>query len=152
MRVQRQCVIDADRASVWKVVSDPGCYPEFMASLERWETITEGAGLGARYTVHWKIGSVPIGGVVEVVEFDEARDLAWIGITGVSLRGRFRLRDCGDGRTKITFRLAYESAGGVLGLIADRVAARQVGRNMTETLKNLRRMVEATAFEVPGAG
>ena len=42
MRVQRQCVIDADRDTVWKVVSDPDCYPEFMASLERWETVTEG--------------------------------------------------------------------------------------------------------------
>jgi uncharacterized membrane protein len=143
MRVERQCVIDADRDTVWKVVSDPLCYPEFMASLERWETLSEGPmRLGARYTVHWKVGSVPIGGVVEVIEFNPARELAWIGITGVSLRGRFRLRGCDDGRTKLSFRLAYESAGGLLGLIADRVAARQVGRNMTETLKNLRRMVE----------
>jgi uncharacterized membrane protein len=143
MRVERLRVIDADRHAVWKVVSDPDCYPEFMASLERWETVTEGpVRLGARYTVHWKIGSVPIGGVVEVVDFDPARDLAWIGITGVSLRGRFRLRDTDDGRTNLTFRLAYESAGGILGLIADRVASRQVGRNMTETLKNLNRMVE----------
>jgi hypothetical protein len=60
----------------------------------------------------------------------------------VSLRGRFRIRDNGDGHTKVTFRRAYESAGNRLGLIADRVAARQVGRNMTETLKNLKRMVE----------
>jgi uncharacterized membrane protein len=143
MRVERLGVIDADRHAVWKVVSDPDCYPEFMASLERWETVTEGpVRLGARYTVHWKIGSVPIGGVVEVVDFDPARDLAWIGITGVSLRGRFRLRDTDDGRTNLTFRLAYESAGGILGLIADRVASRQVGRNMTETLKNLKRIVE----------
>ena len=144
MRVERRCVIDADRDTVWKVVSDPGCYPEFMASLERWETLTDGpARLGARYTVHWKVGSVPIGGVVEVVEFDEPRDLSWIGITGVSQRGRFRLRDTDDGRTNLTFRLAYESAGNVLGLIADRVAARQVGRNMGQTLKNLQRMVES---------
>ncbi len=48
----------------------------------------------------------------------------------------------GDGHTKVIFRLAYESAGNLLGLIADRVAARQVGRNMTETLKNLKQMVE----------
>jgi uncharacterized membrane protein len=144
MRVQRQCVVEADRDTVWKVVSDPDCYPQFMASLERWEPEREGLmEKGARYTVHWKIGSVPIGGVVEVSEFDQARDLAWIGISGVSLRGRFRIRDCGDGRTKVIFRLAYESAGNLLGLIADRVAARQVGRNMSETLKNLRRMVEA---------
>ena len=143
MRVQRQCVIDADRDRVWKAVSDPGCYPEFMASLERWETLTDGpAGLSARYTVHWKVGSVPIGGTVEVVEFDEPRELSWIGIMGVSQRGRFRLRETDDGRTKVTFRLSYESAGNVLGLIADRVAARQVGRNMSKTLNNLRQLVE----------
>lgn len=143
MRVQRQCVIDADRDQVWKVVSDPGCYPEFMASLERWEMLTDSpAGLGSRYTVHWKVGSVPIGGTVEVVEFDAPREVSWIGITGVSQRGRFRLRDTGDGRTKVTFRLSYESAGNLLGLIADRVAARQVGRTMSRTLTNLRRMVE----------
>jgi uncharacterized membrane protein len=92
--------------------------------------------------VHWKVGSVPIGGVIEIVELDRARDLAWIGITGITLRGRFRLRDAGGGRTKVTFRLAYEAPGGLLGLIADRVAARQVGRIMSETLKRLRALVE----------
>jgi len=143
MRVERQLVVDADRDTVWKVVSDPDCYPSFISSLRRWEPRTSGpARVGSRYTVLWKVGPVPIGGVVEVVEFDPARDVAWIGITGVSLRGRFRLRDSDDGRTRITFRLAYESAGGILGLIADRVAARQVGRNMSETLKNLREKVE----------
>jgi uncharacterized membrane protein len=136
-------VIDADRDAVWKVVSDPGCYPEFMASLERWETDTDGpAGAGSRYTVHWKIGSVPIGGTIELVEFDPPGELTWVGITGVSQRGRFRLRQTDDGRTKVTFRLSYESAGNLLGLIADRVAAREVTRNMAQTLKNLRRMVE----------
>lgn len=143
MRVQRQCVIAADRDTVWKVVSDPGCYPEFMASLNRFETLSDGpAGLGARYTVHWKVGSVPIGGTVEVVEFDPPRELSWSALTGVSQRGRFRLRDTDTGRTKVTFRLSYESAGNVLGLIADRVAARQVGRNMSRTLVNLRKIVE----------
>lgn len=143
MRVERRCVVDADRETVWKVVTDPNCYPEFISSLERWETISEGPmHIGSRYTVHWKIGSVPIGGVVEVIEFDPARDLAWIGITGVSQRGRFRLRDAGDGRTRITFRLAYESAGTLLGYIADRVAARYVGRNMNVTLAKLRTLVE----------
>jgi uncharacterized membrane protein len=143
MRLQRRVVIDADRETVWKRVSNPDCYPEFMANLERWEVVTDGeVGVGSRYTVHWKIGSVPIGGVIEVVEFDAARDLAWIGITGITLRGRFRLRDCDDGRTKVTFRLAYEAPGGILGLIADRVAARQVGRTMDETLKRLRALAQ----------
>lgn len=143
MRVQRQCYIHADRERVWKIVSDPGCYPEFMASLERWETLTDGpAGLGGRYTVHWKVGSVPIGGVIEISEFDEARDLAWIGITGITMRGRFRLREAHDGRTKVSFRLAYEAPGGLLGLIADRVAAGQVGAKMSQTLTNLKALVD----------
>jgi uncharacterized membrane protein len=144
MRLQRRIVVDVDPHAVWKHVSDTTCYPEFMAQLERWETVTEGpVGVGSRYTVHWKVGSVPIGGVIEISEFDDARDLAWIGITGITLRGRFRMRDCGDGRTKVEFRLAYEAPGGVLGLVADWVAARQVGRIMDETLRRLKDLVES---------
>lgn len=144
MRVQRRCVIDANRDDIWKVVSDPDCYPSFMANLARWETVTEGpVRVGSRYTVLWKIGSVPVGGLIEVVEFDEPRDLAFIGITGITLRGRFRLRDTGDGRTKVVFRLSYQAPGGLLGLIADRVATRQVGRTLAATLKNLKTLVEA---------
>jgi uncharacterized membrane protein len=144
MRVQRQCVIDANRDDIWKVVSDPDRYPEFMPNLARWEAITDGRfRMGSRYTVHWQIGSVPVGGVIEVVEFDEPRDLAWTSITGITLRGRFRLRDAGDGRTRVTFRLSYQAPGGILGLIADRVATRQVGRNLAETLKNLKTQLES---------
>jgi uncharacterized membrane protein len=144
MRLERSTIVDVDRHIVWKHVSDPDCYPTFMPHLERWETVTEGpVGIGSRYTVHWKVGSVPIGGVIEISEFDDARDLAWIGITGVTLRGRFRLRDCGEGKTKVTFRLAYESPGsGILALIADRVAARQVGRIMDETVRRLKALAE----------
>jgi uncharacterized membrane protein len=143
MRLQRRVEIDADRDAVWKRVSDPSSYPEFMANVERWDTVTEGpVGIGSRYTGHWKIGSVPVGGVIEVVEFDEARDLAWIGITGVTQRGRFRLRDTSDGRTCVELRMTYEAPGGVLGVIADWVAARQVGRTMTQTLKNLQELTE----------
>lgn len=144
MRLERRCVLDADPQTVWKTVSNPDCYPEFMTSLERWETVTEGpVAIGSRFTVHWKVGSVPIGGLVEVVELDAPRDLAWVGITGITLRGRFRLRESADGRTKVTFRMSYEAPGGLLGLIADRVAARQVGRNMSETLKRLKVLVDA---------
>ncbi|TDL11628.1 SRPBCC family protein [Mycolicibacterium obuense] len=143
MRLSRSIVVNVEPHLVWKHISDPGCYPEFMANLERWEIVTDTpAGVGARYTVHWKVGSVPIGGVIEVSEFDEPRDLAWIGITGITLRGRFRMRDAGDGRTKVSFRLAYEAPGGLLGLIADRVAASQVTRTMDETLRRLKHLVE----------
>jgi uncharacterized membrane protein len=144
MRVERHCVINADRDAVWKIVGDPDCYPQFMTDLERWETANDQSpGVGARYTVHWRIGSVPVGGLVEVVEFDDNRDLAWVGITGITLRGRIRLRDGAGGRTKVTFRLSYQAPGGIFGYIADRVAMRQVGRNVNETLKSLKRLVES---------
>ncbi|HZQ33390.1 MAG TPA: SRPBCC family protein [Mycobacterium sp.] len=144
MRVERRCVIDADRDDVWKVVSDPDRYPTFMPNLARWETITDGPmGIGARYTVHWKIGSVPVGGVIEVVEFDQPRELAWTSITGITMRGRFRLREDAEGRTRVTFRLSYQAPGGLLGLIADRIATRQVGRTLAETLKTLKAQLES---------
>jgi uncharacterized membrane protein len=115
MRLERRVIVDADRDAVWKRVSDPACYPEFMANIERWETITDGpVAVGSRFTVHWKVGSVPVGGTVEIVEFDHDRDLAFNGITGVTVRGRFRLRDADDGRTKVVFRLAYEAPGGLV--------------------------------------
>jgi uncharacterized membrane protein len=144
MRVERRCVIDADRDAVWKIVSDPGCYPLFMTNLQRWESSNDvHRGLGARYTVHWKIGSVPVGGLIEVVEFDDGRDVAWVGITGVTLRGRIRLRDATDGKTTATFRLSYQAPGGILGYIADRIAVRQVGRTLAETLKCLKTLAES---------
>ena len=143
MRVERRLTINADRRVVWKVVSDPDCYPKFMPNLERWETLTEGPpGIGSRYEVHWRIGSAPVGGVIELVEFDRARDLAWVSITGVSLRGRFRLRDARADGTRVTFRLAYQTPGGLLGLLVDHIAARQVGRELAQSLTNLRGLVE----------
>lgn len=144
MRVERSNVINADRDAVWKIVSDPDSYPSFMTSLERWESANDQpAGVGARYMAHWKIGSVPVGGLIEVVEFDDLRDLAWVGITGISLRGRIRLRDGGKGQTKVAFRLSYQAPGGIWGYIADRVAVRQVGRTTANTLRRLKVLVEA---------
>jgi uncharacterized membrane protein len=144
MRVERQLTIKGDRHAIWDLISEPEQYPTFMPNLERWETVTEGpAEVGSRYTVHWKIGAAPVGGVIELVEFDSARDLAWLSITGVSTRGRFRLRDAGNNGTKVTFRLSYQSPGGLLGLLADRVAARQVGRTLADSLTNLRELIES---------
>lgn len=53
----------------------------------------------------------------------------------VTQRGRLRLREAGPGRTIVTFRLAYHSDGGLLGVIADRIAAGRVGRPLSQSLK-----------------
>jgi uncharacterized membrane protein len=90
------------------------------------------AGVSRATGIHVSLGTV-----------DAQQDLAWINITGVTHRGRFHLRDAGEGRTLVTFRLAYGSEGGLLGLIADRVAARWIGRRLAESLENLQPLVES---------
>ena len=50
--------------------------------------------MGSRYRMRMHVGSADVGGLVEVVELDENRDLAWTSVTGIDQRGRWRLRDC----------------------------------------------------------
>jgi hypothetical protein len=78
----------------------------------------------------------------QVVEFDTARDLPWINIAR-DPSGRFRLREAGPGRTIVTFRPAYHSDGGLRGVIADRITAGHVGRPLSQSLKNLQRLVDS---------
>ena len=82
------------------------------------------AGLGARYRMLIRVGAADVGGLIEIVEWQPEGDMAWTSVTGIDQRGRWRLRDLGDGRTRVTFRFAYGVAGGgIAGLIAERVAA-----------------------------
>ncbi len=43
----------------------------------------------------------------------------------------------------MTFRLSYQAPGGIFGYIADRIAVRQVGRTLAETLKRLKKLAES---------
>jgi uncharacterized membrane protein len=142
MRVEQDRCLRASRAQVWAVVSDPKCIPRFLADVSRWDVRGEPAtGLGARWDIRIDIGAAPIGGLVEVVEFDPERDLAWNSITGVSFRGRIRLRGDAPDRTEVTLRLSYQSPGGLLGLVADRMAQPLVSRALRRSLDNLEALV-----------
>ena len=90
-----------------------------------------------------RVGSAEIGGLVEVVEWDEPSDLAWTSVTGIDQRGRWRLRERSFGRTDVELRLSYGVAGsGIPGWIAERIAAPTVGDNLRRTLQQLKRQVE----------
>ena len=100
-------------------------------------------GLGARYRMLFRIGAAEVGGLVEVVEFDQPRDLAWTSVTGLDHRGRWRLREAPGGRTRVEFRLAYVVEGaGLSGWVAERVAAPTVSGHVRQTLQQLERLVE----------
>jgi uncharacterized membrane protein len=101
------------------------------------------AGLGARYRMLFRVGAAEVGGLVEVVEFDEPCDFAWTSVTGLDHRGRWRLRTAPGGRTRVELRLAYVVAGsGLSGWVAERIAAPTVSGHVRRTLDQLGRLVE----------
>ena len=83
MRVAESITVTAPPALVWDAVADPARYLHFMSGVTRWSVEGEQAtGLGARYRMLLRVGSAEVGGLIEVVEFKPARDLAWTSVTG----------------------------------------------------------------------
>jgi uncharacterized membrane protein len=152
MRIEQKVTIDAPRHLVWEYVTEPANYPVFMEGLTRWDIAGDRhTGLGARYRVLFHVGAADVGGLIEIVEWQPETDMAWSSVTGVDQRGRWRLRELGDGRTRVTFRFAYGVAGGgISGLIAERVAARSLNRRFGESLLNVKRAVEQRESAVVG--
>jgi uncharacterized membrane protein len=144
MRVGAQLIVAAPPQRVWDSVSDPQQVLSFMSGVTRWEVQTEEpTGLGARYRMLLRVGSAEIGGLIEIVEWDEPCDLAWTSVTGIDQRGRWRLRELPGERTRVELRLAYGVAGaGPAGWIAERIAAPAVSAHLRRSLHQLKRLVE----------
>lgn len=144
MRVSASAVVAAPMDSVWAVVSDPERALSYMSGVTRWEVVSEEPrGLGARYRMLMRVGSAEVGGLIEVVEWVQPRELAWNSITGVDQRGRWRLRPAPGGRTRVEIRLAYGVAGsGIGGWVAERIAGPRVESHLKSTVRQLARLVE----------
>ena len=144
MRVEAQIDVSAPPEVVWAFIADPSRYLHYMSGITRWQVEGDQAqGMGARYRMLMRIGSAEVGGLVEVVEFEEPRDLAWNSVTGVDQRGRWRVRTRPQGRTHVEFRLSYGVAGaGLGGYLAEQISAPMVRRNLRRSLQQLKRQVE----------
>jgi acyl-CoA synthetase (AMP-forming)/AMP-acid ligase II/uncharacterized membrane protein len=143
VRVEDSITIDAPAAQVWDRITDPLCYTRVMAHITRFDVEGERErGLGARYSMRMLVGSAHVGGLIEVVEFDEPRDMAWTSVTGLDHRGRWRLREHPDGSTKVTFRLSYQAPGALLAIVSDFVSARLVKQNLSDSLERLKAEIE----------
>ena len=153
MRVSAEIEIAAPPEDVWEFVVDPARQLHFMAGMTRWEVEGEQVtGMGARYRTLMRVGSAEVGGVVEIVEWEECCDLAWTSVTGVDQRGRWRLRALPDESTRVELRLAYGVAGsGLLGWIAEQVAAPTVRGHLRRSLQQLKRQVEHEQLRVQAA-
>ena len=97
-------------------------------------TASSASGVGARATGCSCAWARPTSaGSMEIVEWEEPRELAWTSVTGVDQRGRWRLREHGTAsrprHTRVELRLSYGVAGsGIAGWLAEHLAARHGGR------------------------
>jgi uncharacterized membrane protein len=144
MRVVECIEVKAPPEGVWELLGDPTRYLHFMSGFTRWEVVSdEATGEGARYRVLLRVRSAEVGGLIEVVEWNEPREIAWNSLTGIDQRGRWRVRDRGKGRSRVELRISYGVAGaGIFGVLAERVAAPTVRGHLRRTLRQLKRQIE----------
>ena len=144
MRINEKVDISAPPQTVWDYLADPENYLRFMSGITHWEVRGNKAnGLGARYRILVRVGAAELGGLIEMVEWDEPFDMAWHSMTGVDQRGRWRIRERDDGRTNVEFRFMYGIVGsGIPGFITEVSAAPLLRRQMRRTLGQLKRQVE----------
>jgi uncharacterized membrane protein len=150
VRIEQKVTVDAPRHLVWEYVTEPANYLVFIDGLTRWDIAGDRhKGLGARYRMLIRVGAADVGGLIEIVEWQPEGDMAWSSVTGVDQRGRWRLRELAEDRTRVIFRFQYGVAGGgIPGLIAERVAAVSLNRRFRVSLLNLKRAVEDQAAHV----
>ncbi len=144
MRLNESVVISAPQEGVWDYLADLDNYLHFMSGITRWDVDGEQhSGLGARRRMLFRVGSAEVGGLIEMVEWDEPNDLAWSSVTGIDQRGRLRLRRAGSNSTRVELRYAYGVAGaGLTGWISERVSAPTISGHLRTSLQQLKRLIE----------
>jgi uncharacterized membrane protein len=145
MHIEESIEIEAPREEVWKLVSQPERYEEFMFA-SHWSPVDGEPATGprARFKLTIEVRSIDLGGLVEVVEWDPPHEFSWTSITGIDQRGRWILRDCPAG-TKATVRASYQVPGGVLALVASQLSKPLIRRDLRRSLGALKDTVEGGA-------
>jgi fatty-acyl-CoA synthase len=148
VRFEESVTIPVPRARVWALVADPLGYPGLLDWFTAFvpEDADRPPGVGARYRMRVRAGSAEVGGLVEITEYDEGRDVVWTAVSGIEQRGRIRLRDA-DGGTLVLLRASYGAPGALLGTLSELVAAPQVRGEIRRSLESLARA--ATGRERP---
>jgi carbon monoxide dehydrogenase subunit G len=142
VRIEEQSDIGVQPQRVWRVVSDPARLGRLDAGvIVEPDPANDGPGLRARYRAMLRIGPVPVGGDIEIVEFVPRRELAWTSLTGVDQRFRLRLRPLEGGRTHVILRFSYSSPG-PLGLVSDLVGYNRVRQLMHHLLQAIKTEAE----------
>lgn len=135
-------MVAAPRERIWALVSEPQRYSDFMVGAT-WEHVEREptSGLRSRFSVDVEVGSIDLGGTVEVVVFDPPHELAWTDVSGIDNRGRWILRERGE-LTDVTIRISYQAPGGFLALLAGWLGAPILRGNVRRSLIALKDLAE----------
>jgi ribosome-associated toxin RatA of RatAB toxin-antitoxin module len=140
-RLRRSVLIERKPADVFGLVSDPSRYPEFFTGITKWEPrSSKRRGLGAKFRVLMRVGSIEAGGTVRITDWKTNERIGWESESGVEQRGAWTIRPVAGGselQLEIEFRLS-----GLFGWLAERLAGRVVERHMSATLLGARRLLE----------
>lgn len=153
MRLSESVVVGSPPRIVWSYLAELDNYSQFMSGITRWDAEGEATtGLGARRRMLIKVGSAEVGGLIEMVEWDEPNDMAWSSVTGIDQRGRFRLRPVGNSATRVEFRYQYGVAGGgITGWVSEQISAPSLSKHLRLSLQQLKRLVESERRQRVGA-
>jgi ribosome-associated toxin RatA of RatAB toxin-antitoxin module len=142
MRIAQKITIDRPPADVFKLVGDPARYPSFLAGATTWKPVSaQTHGVGARFRVLMKVGAVQVGGVIEVVRWEDDVCIEWTAVQGVRQAGRWLLSPMAHG-TELAIELDYDIGGGLVGKLVERIAAKTLMRNLWASLLAARRIIE----------
>ena len=141
MNISRSVLIERPPRDVFRLVSDLEQGPDWFVGITRWDPRSKARkGIGAKYRVLVRIGSIEAGGTLAVTEWEPPRTIAWESVDGIRQRGRLRLRKSGPG-TELSLEISYDLPG-FGGWLAARLAGRAIARDMTATLLAARRILE----------
>ena len=113
-------VVDAEPAQVMEVIGDFPAYPEWAKGVQEATVVRDGAE-GRAEQVFFRLDVSPIRDEYTLAyEWDDDREVTWALGEGKMLRaldGSYTLRDLGDGRTEVTYRLALDVSIPLIGML-----------------------------------
>ncbi len=135
-------VIDAEPAAIMEVIGDFPSYPEWAKGVKRADVVVEGDD-GWAEQVAFDLDVTPIRDEYTLAyDWDGYDEVSWTLVEGKVLThmdGAYILRDLGDGRTEVTYRLALDLSIPLIGMI------KRKGEKMIidTALKGLKQRVES---------
>jgi carbon monoxide dehydrogenase subunit G len=135
--------IQADQEAVLAFVADFATTPLWYSAVQQVERIS-GEGAGARYSVHRRLPVGPVVNTVEVIGYEDGREVAFASVDGPTpFRYRYRIRPEGRG-TRLELDAAISAAGlpGPARLLGP-LAGRLFKNGMRDNLVTLKRLIEA---------